>query len=68
MFNFEIRIGDYVNGYKVEGMAEISGEIHYLVTYYCEKHRKAQSKYIPESKVLNVCKRERFNLSCIKVE
>ncbi|HAH93683.1 MAG TPA: hypothetical protein DCM01_07550 [Dielma fastidiosa] len=55
-----IKEGDYINGRLVEEVAMIGQERHYLITYFCTKHMKPQSIWLPEHKVQKYVSAEAF--------
>lgn len=54
------KIGDYVNGYRVEMVETLNGEPHYLIAYFDWGVQKPQSRWLPEHLVMSVVFAEDF--------
>lgn len=55
-----IKLGDYINGRIVEKI-EIDGDTtYYLITYFCNKLNKPQSKKLESRDIKTIVKKEDF--------
>lgn len=55
-----MKVGDYINGRRIEEVIRLHNEPYYLVTYFDWKSKKPQSRYIPESTVSSFVSAEEF--------
>lgn len=61
-----IKVGDYINGYKVEQVLNDGKAKRYLVTYFCPMYRKPQSKQLIDDDVVTYMSKGDFNKLCKK--
>lgn len=63
-----IKVGDYINGYKVEQVLRNSKPKRYLVTYFCPFYLKPQSKQLTDADIKTYMSKGDFNKLCERVE
>lgn len=63
-----IKVGDYINGYKVEQVLNNDNVKRYLVTYFCPFYLKPQSKQLTDDDVVTYVSKGDFNKFCKKKE
>lgn len=61
-----IKVGDYINGYKVEEVLDVGKFKRYLVTYFCPFYLKPQSKQLTDNDVVTYMSKGDFNKLCKK--
>lgn len=64
----KIKVGDYINGYKVEQVLNDGNVKRYLVTYFCPMYRKPQSKQLTDADIKTYMSKGDFNKLCERVE